>query len=243
MPGTTLAAVRGGGEHEAMRYESSVTSVSWIPSEAVESILHYGFDAGVGRYDSPLPDTLADLEEWRAADRFRFANQLRAWMEVDGSGRITGCGYGDGGRVIGSTTVRLGRPHYCFQAVALPDLRTEPERGEGWVRFTQTAGGRAGMPMPRRVRRRPYVQWNSALGWTTLSLTLHADGRAEPALTGTSRFPGTGSMTPEGSCSASPGLPTSVTGTARRSAATARGVTRTLRPWSPQWSRLEGTGP
>jgi hypothetical protein len=32
-----------------MRYESPVTSVSWIPSEAVESIVRYGFDAGVGQ--------------------------------------------------------------------------------------------------------------------------------------------------------------------------------------------------
>jgi hypothetical protein len=49
-----------------MRYDP-VTSVSWIPPEAVESIVRYGFDAEVGHYDSPLPDTLADLEEWRAA--------------------------------------------------------------------------------------------------------------------------------------------------------------------------------
>jgi hypothetical protein len=39
------------------------------------------------------------------------------------------------------------------------------------------------------VRRRPYVQWNSPLVWTTLSLTLYADGRAESALAGASRFP------------------------------------------------------
>ena len=177
------------GEYEVMRYESSVTSVSWIPSEAFEGILQFGVDAGLGRYDDPLPDTLGSLEEWRAADRFRFANQLRAWVEVDGSGRITGCGYGDGGGLIGSSTVWLGGLHYSFQAVALPDLRKEPERGEGWVRFSQTAGGRTGVPMPRRVRRRPYLQWNAPLAWTTLSLTLHADGRAEPALTGASRFP------------------------------------------------------
>jgi hypothetical protein len=73
MAGTNLAAVRAGGEHGVMRYESSVVS--------------------------------------------------------DSSGRIPGCGYGEG-------------------------------RG----------------PMPRRVRR------NAPLAWTTLSPTLHADGRAEPAL-------------------------------------------------------------
>jgi hypothetical protein len=76
--------------------------------------------------------------EWRAADRFRFANRLSAWIEVDDSGNITSFGYGKGGCLIGSSTVR-----------------------------------------------RPYVQWNSPLVWTTLSLTMHADGRAEPALAGT----------------------------------------------------------
>ncbi len=45
------------------------------------------------------------------------------------------------------------------------------------------------MPAPRRVRRRPYVQWQAPLVWTTLSLTLHVDGRAEFGLTGASRFP------------------------------------------------------
>jgi len=172
-----------------MRYESSVTSVSWIPSEAFKGIFQFGIDAGIGHYDDPLPDVLGNLEEWRAADRFRFANELRAWIEVGGDGRVTGGGYGGGGCLIGSSTIRLGGLQHVFQAVALPDLRREPEYGDGWVRFVQTGGGRAGMPMPRRVRRRPYVQWNSPLVWTTLSLTLHADGRAEAALAGASRFP------------------------------------------------------
>ena len=33
------------------------------------------------------------------------------------------------------------------------------------------------------------MQWQAPLVWTTLSLTLHADGRAEFAMTGASRFP------------------------------------------------------
>ena len=57
------------------------------------------------------------------------------------------------------------------------------------MRFVQTAGGRTGVPAPRRVRRRPFVQWQAPLVWTTLSLTLHADGRAESAMTGASPFP------------------------------------------------------
>jgi hypothetical protein len=170
-----------------MRYESAITSVSWIPSEAFEGIYQYGVER-LGHYDDPLPDVLGDLDDWRAADMFRFANRLRAWIEVD-DGQITGCGYAEGGCLIGSSTVGLGSLHHVFPAVALPDLRQEPERGDGWVRFTQTGGGRAGIPMPRRVRRQPYVQWNAPLVWTTLSLTLHADGRAESALTGASQFP------------------------------------------------------
>lgn len=171
-----------------MRYESSVTSVSWIPSGAFDGIYEYGAES-LGHYDDPLPDILGDLEEWRAADKFRFANRLRAWVETDDAGQITGFGYGDGGCLIGSSTVHLGGLHHVFPAVALADLRQNPERGDGWIRFTQTAGGRAGIPMPRRVRRRPYVQWNSPLVWTTLSLTLHADGSAEHELAGASRFP------------------------------------------------------
>jgi cyclic nucleotide-binding protein len=208
-----------------MRYESCVTSVSWIPSEAVTGATRAAFDAGLSHYDEPPPAVLGDIEELRAADRFRFANLLRAWIDVDGSGQITAGGYGGGG-LMGATTVRLGSLSRTFQAVALPDLQHEPERGrsagagetergrarsagagetergrarsagagetergETWMRFVQTAGGRTALPMPRRVRRRPFVQWQAPLVWTTLSLTLYADGRAEYAVDGASRFP------------------------------------------------------
>jgi hypothetical protein len=57
------------------------------------------------------------------------------------------------------------------------------------VRFVQTVGGRTGLPAPRPVKRRPYVQWQAPLVWTTLTLTLRADGTAEPAMTGASTFP------------------------------------------------------
>jgi hypothetical protein len=171
-----------------MRYESCVTSLSWIPSEAVTGKTRVFFDAGFTHYDQPPPAALGDIEELRAADRFRFANLLRAWIDVDGSGRITAGGYGGGG-LMGATTVRLGSLSRTFQAVALPDLQHEPERGETWMRFVQTAGGRTGLPAPRPVRHPPFVQWQAPLVWTTLSLTLHADGRAEYEVAGASRFP------------------------------------------------------
>jgi hypothetical protein len=93
------------------------------------------------------------------------------------------------GGLIGDTYVRLGRVRYTFQNALLPDLRHEPERGDGSARFTQTVGGRTSLPAPRRVRRPPYVPWQAPLVWTALSLTPHADGRAESAMTGASKFP------------------------------------------------------
>jgi Cyclic nucleotide-binding domain len=171
-----------------MRHRSSVTSLSWIPSEAIEGSTRLAFDSGVTHYDDPPPETVDDVEELRAQDRFRFANVLRAWIEVEDSGRIGDCGYAGGG-LMGATSVKLGPLSRTFEAVGLPDVKQEPVRGDGWVTFTQTAGGRTGVPAPRRVRRRPFVQWQAPLVWTTLSLKIHADGRAKGVLTGASRFP------------------------------------------------------
>ena len=108
------------------------------------------FDAGFTHYDDPPPPHIDDVEALRVADRFRFANVLKAWIEVDGVGGITGCGYSGGG-LIGNTTIRLAGLKHTFQNAMLPDLRRDPEHGEGWVRFTQTVGGRIGLPAPRPV--------------------------------------------------------------------------------------------
>jgi hypothetical protein len=129
-----------------------------------------------------------DIEALRKADRFRFANVLSAWMETDGQGTVTGYGYSGGG-LMGSTTVAVGGINKEFEAVALPLLQQPAEVGDGWVRFVQTAGGRTGLPAPRRVRRKPFIQWQAPLVWSTLSLTLHADGPAEFEVLGASRFP------------------------------------------------------
>jgi Cyclic nucleotide-binding domain len=188
MPGSTISLPGGADEAEVMRYESSVTSLSWIPSEAVTGSTRLAFDAGIGHYDDPPPSELTDIKELQAADRFRFANVLRAWIQVGGDGQISGAGYAGGG-LMGSTTVRLMALKYRFQAVQLHDLQHEPEHGPGWVRFSQTVGGRTGVPAPRRVSHKPFVQWQAPLVWTTLSLTLHADGQADFAMTGASPFP------------------------------------------------------
>jgi len=172
-----------------MRIESSVTSISWIPSEAVRGMTRLPFDMGVAHYDEPPPEVVHadDLEDLRVADRFRFANQLRAWIDVE-DGRIVDCGYSGGGH-IGATTIQLGRRRMTFAAVSLPD-RQQPPHIEGTsVRFVQTAGGRTGAPAPRRVKYPPFVQLAAPLAWTTLSLTLNVDGTATHQCTGASPFP------------------------------------------------------
>jgi len=146
------------------------------------------FSLGVGHYDAPPPAELGDLTAWRDADRFRFANRLAAWIEVDDHGQITAHGHAGGG-LIGSTTLRLGPSTATFTAISYPDLQNEPEVGDGWARFRQTVGGRTGAPMPRTVSRPPFVQLSAPTVWTTLELTLHADGRAEWEMTGASPFP------------------------------------------------------
>ena len=171
-----------------MRRSSSVTSVSWIPSEAIPGPMKIPFSLGVGHYDAPPPGELGDLSAWRDADRFRFANRLAAWIDVDDRGQITAHGHAGGG-LIGSTTLRLGPASATFTAISYPDLQNEPEIGDGWARFRQTVGGRTGAPMPRSVSRPPYVQLSAPTVWTTLELTLHADGHAEWKLTGASPFP------------------------------------------------------
>lgn len=170
-----------------MRVESSVTSVSWIPSEAITGFTKLPFETGITHYDQPPPDQLGDLEAWRREDRFREANELRAYIEVE-DGRIVGYGHLGRGR-IGSTRVRLGPAAITFPALALPDLRPDPIVGPDSVRFVQTVGGRTGMPSPRPVPRKPFFQLWSAIAWTTLALTIHADGSAEGELIGASPFP------------------------------------------------------
>ena len=170
------------------RIERTVTSISWIPSEAVKGMTRLSFDTGVAHYDVPPPDVIDDLIALRDADRFRFANQLTAWIDVADDGSITGYGYAGRGH-IGSTTMRLGGARMTFAAVALPDQQHEPILQTDSVRFVQTAGGRTGVPAPRRVGFPPFVQVAAPLAWTTLALTITADGSSTHEVLGASPFP------------------------------------------------------
>lgn len=172
-----------------MRIESSVTAISWIPSEAIQGLPKIPFELGIGHYDEPPPDRLeeGDLERLRDADRFREANHLEAWIEVE-DGKIVGHGYVGGG-LVGSTAFRFGPKDVIIPGVAFDTLQAEPKAREDAVRFQQTVGGRAGFPAPRRVKGKPFFRIQSATAWTTLALSIRADSSSEHELVGASPFP------------------------------------------------------
>lgn len=145
-------------------------------------------DLGIGHYDPPPPDRLNtdELTALRDADRFRFANHLSAWVEVE-DGDIVDAGY-DGMALVGSTKAKLGLS-VTIPGVEFPVLQSEPVIENGQARFIQTAGGRTGAPLPRRIDRPPYVRMTAPTAWTTLSLTVDADGSSSFELIGASPFP------------------------------------------------------
>jgi|tagenome__1003787_1003787.scaffolds.fasta_scaffold20553506_1 hypothetical protein len=192
-----------------MRFDHCVTSVSWIPSEAVTGMPRSVFDLfKVAHYDEPPPDVIDDIDAMAQHDAFRFANRLGAWVEVQDR-RITTAGYApNSGVVMGSTTVRLGIKDATFTAGVMPEIRRDPEIAEDGssAKFAQTVGGRTGLPAPRHVNHPPFVQFRAPLVWTTLTLTLHADGTSEYALEGASTFPRHWIFDGEGKLAAKAGL-------------------------------------
>jgi Cyclic nucleotide-binding domain len=175
-----------------MRIKATALSVSWIPSESISGVMRSSFDRGVTHYDPPPPDHVAGAagaHQLRAEDRLRFANVVSAWADVV-DGRIEDAGWNDdSGLVMGTTTVRLARLGVTFRNFSLPVLQQEPRVESDRVTFTQTVGGRTALPAPRPVPHKPFVQWRSPTVWTTLTLTLHADGSADVAMPGASHFP------------------------------------------------------
>jgi hypothetical protein len=170
-----------------MRIESAVTSVSWIPSEAMTGPLRVPVDVGIGHYDDPLPDHIENLDDLRLNDRFRFANNLKAWIDVVDD-RVVDAGYSGGG-LIGSTTISLGMGSITIPAVAFPDIRHDPTITATSATFTQTTGGRTGAPLPRTIKRAPFVKIVAPTVWTTLTLTIRADGTHDFAVSGASKMP------------------------------------------------------
>jgi len=172
-----------------LRLESSVSSVSWIPSEAIsESVPKVPFAIGSVHFDAPPPDHLDDVAAFVAADRCRLANQLSAWIDVQ-DGAITDCGH-TGRGYIGALTLRIAALRVRATPAPLPDRRSIRRIGDTAVRFEQSTGGRTGLPgRPSWSRTALYWRVATPLAWTTLALTLHADGTVWSELVGASPFP------------------------------------------------------
>jgi hypothetical protein len=90
---------------------------------------------------------------------------------------------------MGLTTVSVVGKSATFEPVALPDIQHDPEVHGSEARFVQTAGGRAPLPAPRTVKHPPFFQLKPPDVWTTIALTIHADGTSSFEVTGASKFP------------------------------------------------------
>jgi hypothetical protein len=170
-----------------MKLTAQATCLSWIPPQAVEGSFKLPFGLGVAHYDAPPPDTSPDVDALLDADAVRFANQLQAWIQVD-DGRITAQGMAGGGR-LGSTTLRLGSQGMTFAGVALPDLLQPPEVRADRVRFVLTAGGHTGVAVPRAIPHPPFWRLTAPIAWSTVGLTIHADGSSDAKILDASAFP------------------------------------------------------
>ena len=97
-------------------------------------------------------------------------------------------------------TASASRP--CPSPTSRPpptSTRTGPASSRPW-------GATPALPAPRRVTRPPFVQFQAPTVWTTLALTLHADGRTDHELVGASPFPRHWVYGPEGELTAKAGL-------------------------------------
>jgi hypothetical protein len=170
-----------------MQIARSATSISWIPSYAIPGLLKLPMEKGVMHYDPPPPLTVTDLEPMRRRGEFRFANILRAWIHVEG-GKIRDCGYA-GGVIMGLTPITAGPLRVMLPTKPNPVIRHEPQIIGDIVTFVQTAGGRPGFSFLRPSARWPFVVARPFTIWTTIELTIRADGSSSQRLAGSSPFP------------------------------------------------------
>jgi hypothetical protein len=90
---------------------------------------------------------------------------------------------------MGRTKLGFGSRKILYPTIRMPDLQPAPEVGPRSVRFVQTTGGRPALPLPRKLNRPPFVQIMPPVVWTTLALTINADGSTKRGVLGASPFP------------------------------------------------------
>ena len=170
-----------------MQIVRSATSISWIPSDSIPGLLSLPMEKGLMHYDPPPPLTVTDLESMRRRGEFRFANVLRAWIEVE-DGKIRDYRYA-GGVVMGLTPVTVGGLRVLLPTKGNPEIRHSPQVTGDSVTFVQTAGGRPAFSLFRPASHWPYLVTRPFTIWTTIQLTISADGTSRQRLVGSSPFP------------------------------------------------------
>ena len=170
-----------------MQIERSATSVSWIPSDSARGLLKVPFSGRVMHYDPPPPLAVTDLEGMRHQGEFRFANILRAWIHVE-DGQIRNYGYA-GGVIMGQTPITAGPLRLMLPAKPNRVIQHPPRLTGDAVTFVQTAGGRPGFSFLRPSARWPFLVTRPFTVWTTIELTINADGTYRQHLVGSSPFP------------------------------------------------------
>ena len=163
------------GETVPARFESSVIAVSWIPSEAIARSVEDpirteghplrpaapGSDRGSRRPTQDGPFSRGERAAGVHRGRRRSDRGLRS--PRSGSHRCHDRPRGAGRVLPGCPPAR------------------HPTRAGGRrvvVQFVQTVGGRMGLPTPRPVPHKPFAQFWPSIAWTTLALTINADGSA-----------------------------------------------------------------
>jgi hypothetical protein len=170
-----------------MRFESRVTAVSWLPSEAVRRTPKLPFAIGAAHYDDPPPASLGDPAALADSGAVRLVNDLRAWIEVE-DGRIVSTGYSGGGHV-GVAELDLADGTIRGRDAVMPLEQQLPVVEGDSAHFRQSFGGRIGLTIPRLAAGLTLFRLHPPLAWTTLALTIRADGTSDGALSGSSSFP------------------------------------------------------
>ena len=156
-------------------------------------------DLRLSHWDDPPPDLVSSAEvvhELCRQDRFRFANVLSVWAEVEDD-RIAEFGHHeDSGLVMGATTVRVGGIGATFRRGPAAGAAA----GAGAASTVRSGSCRRSAVAPAyRSRGECRTRRSCAgrrLGVDHVALTLRPDGTSDVELTGATRSPGTGCTTP-----------------------------------------------
>ena len=90
---------------------------------------------------------------------------------------------------MGLTPVTAGPLQVMLPTIGNRDIQRQPAVSGDEVTFVQTAGGRPGFSFLKPTWRWPFLVTKPFTIWTTLKLTIKADGTSTQALVGASPFP------------------------------------------------------